>query len=505
MKNVSHSLHELIHSMTKAEKRYFKLYVRRFTSDNQSIYERLFDVLDTTSEYDEQALLEKYADEAFTHRFSIVKNRLYQTVTKSLDAYHSAGNVDIQLKRQIHIVDILYRKGLYNQAVRALRSVKKQAEKHQRVTSLIEISNWEKKLIEDRQYEGLKKGDLKKIRQSDDALVSLVREYNELWVVKSKIFKTLYQKGKARSAKDMSKLRALIKDTPIPNENSPFNTRNRFLYNHLNSAFYFATGEDEKSYPYLLKNLEIIDSNWSQYAEEPKVILSTLVNLIHVGEKLENEPLLEEHLTRLQGLPKKLRRSDEDFKIKVFTHSTGFELARYLRRKDYPGGFRFVKEIESQLAEYDRLLSDGRKAVFYFNFAVLYYQAGHLNEALKWITQLINFLDIDETLDIHCMARIIHLIIHLDLGNESLLPNIQRNTHRFLSKKERVYAFETIFLNFLTQLQKPSRKTPDNELYESLFQQLKELREDPYERRIFEFFDFLSWAEKKRKEAVGKL
>ena len=67
----SSHLFELIKSLTKAEKRYFKLFVARHTSSGPNNAQILFEHMESMDDYDEEALLEKLKSHAFTNKFSI--------------------------------------------------------------------------------------------------------------------------------------------------------------------------------------------------------------------------------------------------------------------------------------------------------------------------------------------------------------------------------------------------------------------------------------------------
>ena len=53
------ALFQLIHSLQKAEKRNFKLYIKRNSSNDDLKIIHLFDALDKMAEYDEAVLLKK--------------------------------------------------------------------------------------------------------------------------------------------------------------------------------------------------------------------------------------------------------------------------------------------------------------------------------------------------------------------------------------------------------------------------------------------------------------
>ena len=55
-------LFQLIRSLEKAEKRHFKLYINRNSSNENLKIVQLFDALDKAKEYDEKQLLKKVKD-----------------------------------------------------------------------------------------------------------------------------------------------------------------------------------------------------------------------------------------------------------------------------------------------------------------------------------------------------------------------------------------------------------------------------------------------------------
>jgi len=52
-------LFQLIHSLEKAEKRHFKLYIKRSSSKEELKIVQLFDAIDKMKDYDEKVLLKK--------------------------------------------------------------------------------------------------------------------------------------------------------------------------------------------------------------------------------------------------------------------------------------------------------------------------------------------------------------------------------------------------------------------------------------------------------------
>src|SRR3990172_9944564 len=116
----SDQLHKLIHSLSKSEKRHFKLFSSRHTSAEDNKYVRLFDLIEEQKEFDEELLYKKLKEDPILNNFSIAKNRLYESVLRSLDVFHAQSSIDAQLKRDLHCAEILYKKTLYDQAAKIL-------------------------------------------------------------------------------------------------------------------------------------------------------------------------------------------------------------------------------------------------------------------------------------------------------------------------------------------------------------------------------------------------
>ena len=93
----SSSLFELIKSLTKSEKRYFKVLSSKHVIGNENKYIQLFDFIDSMEDYNEDIIIDHFKGEAFLNKFSITKARLYDHILNSLEQFHATNNVDAQL------------------------------------------------------------------------------------------------------------------------------------------------------------------------------------------------------------------------------------------------------------------------------------------------------------------------------------------------------------------------------------------------------------------------
>ena len=135
-------LFTLISSLTKAEKRNFKLYAKRFSKGN-SKFIQLFDVLDKLAEYDEELILKKIAG-LEKKNLSNLKRHLYKQVLISLRLIYIQKNIDIEIREQLDFARILYGKGLYMQSLKLLERIKRVAIEHHQDVLHLEILEFQK-------------------------------------------------------------------------------------------------------------------------------------------------------------------------------------------------------------------------------------------------------------------------------------------------------------------------------------------------------------------------
>ena len=82
----SNELFELIKSLTKSEKRFFKLQSSLQSGDKN--YIRLFDTIDKMSEYDEEEVKSAFKGEKFIKHLPSEKNHLYKVILKALRSFY---------------------------------------------------------------------------------------------------------------------------------------------------------------------------------------------------------------------------------------------------------------------------------------------------------------------------------------------------------------------------------------------------------------------------------
>ncbi|MBK8043490.1 MAG: hypothetical protein IPK21_13035 [Haliscomenobacter sp.] len=135
----------MVQSLTKAEKRNFRLYARRIQGESDAKFMQLFDLLEKQKEFHEEALLRKMKG-ASKSQFSNLKRHLYQHILTSLRLLEMGKREEIQVREWMDYADILYGKGLYLQALKLLSKAKTLAISMNHDLLHLEIVEFEKRI-----------------------------------------------------------------------------------------------------------------------------------------------------------------------------------------------------------------------------------------------------------------------------------------------------------------------------------------------------------------------
>ena len=138
----------LIHTLSKSEKRYFRLFCTREASGGN--YLKLFDAIDNQAEYHEKTIKATFKNEAFAKQLHVTKNYLRKLILKSLRNFHAGISKDAELKDILRNIEILYNKELFDHCQTQLLVAERLALKYELLSGQLEVNNWKRKLEQTR-------------------------------------------------------------------------------------------------------------------------------------------------------------------------------------------------------------------------------------------------------------------------------------------------------------------------------------------------------------------
>lgn len=487
-------LFQLIKSLEKAEKRHFKLYIKRSSSREDLKVIQLFDAIDKGKDYDEKAILKKLPG-IEKPQYANLRSHLYKELLASLRLLKSTDSIDLQLHEQLDYARILYNKGLYLQSLKILERVKDLAKHYHQESFLIQVISLEKKIET-----------LHITRSGEGAADRLIGEANEVnrqrneITALSNLALQLYQwyvkHGHARNEKDEKGVREFFK------QNLQINTNDisgfyQLLYLYQSYCWYAFIRQDFLMYyRYSKKWVDLFNSNPLMITVETGHYIKGLHNLLTACFDLRNYKKFDKYLARFERfILSKPANQHDNFRMQAFVYLTSARINKHLMKGTFGEGIKLVPVIEKGLDEFQMYIDRHRVLVIRYKTALLYFGNGNYEDAIDQLHLIING-PVDMRIDLQCYARLLHLMAHFELGNDSIIESLTKSVYRFMSRMENFTVVEEEMFTFIRHnvYESAEKLKPGLKI---LLQKIKHFEKNRYETRVFSYLDIISWIESK--------
>lgn len=493
MKTVSLELFQLIKTLTKQEKRYFKLFASRHVIGKENKYVILFDAIDKQDAYDEVKIKKKFAGQTFIKQLHVTKNYLYKLILSSLRQYHEGKSEDV-FPVLMRNAQLLFKKGLIQQSEKILDKAMKIAVGNERFLQVLEVYRLRHHIIHNRNdLQGLESYVNVDFQKEMDVL-NIYKNYLEFQLLHDKIFIPYWKSGGIRKEEEKEAYSKLFEDPLYQDIENAKSFNARMFYHNARFLYYFQIAEWEKCLEhmqeqvFMFENLEATQRKGDREAN----YISSLINLYIIQKQLHQYQEGLKNLRKLRAIP----TNSSTLKFRLFTRSYNLEIDLYISTGQFRKGISNLQSFVNELTDYEKQIQSQHRIGLYYNLAYLNFGAGKYNDALDWVNRLLDEPDVKTREDLYSFGRILNLFIHYELGNDQLLEYIVKSTYRFLLKRKRLYKAESIVLKFL----KKYPNFTDKQIlkgFREMYQELSSLTENEFEARAFEYFDFLSWLESK--------
>ena len=142
----SDKLFRLVKRLTTAEKRHISVLMKARPGEYNK-YLALFHELDTATQPDDVAIRNRlYPDAVEGKKYPELKAYLYSFILKCLQVYDEKRSVDQRIRHLLHSVEVLFRRGLYDDCDDLLSKIAKIAWLYEDFSASLEVLYWEKKL-----------------------------------------------------------------------------------------------------------------------------------------------------------------------------------------------------------------------------------------------------------------------------------------------------------------------------------------------------------------------
>lgn len=487
-------LFTLIKSLTKAEKRNFKLYTNRFEGSGDTKFIQLFDVLDKLSDYDDD-LVVKRLNGVEKNNLSNLKRHLYKQILISLRLIYIQKNIDIEIREQLDFARILYSKGMYMQALKMLERIKQTAIEHHQDILHLEILEFQKHIearhiTRSRRVHGKMEGLLEESahRSSITLSSSLLFNFN------IEIHGYYIEHGHARNEKDITAAKEFYqKNFPkLPErENTTFFERVNLFQAQM--WYHYILIDFPACREYSLQWVNLFAEYPQMKEKDPDLYMRALYYALVFLYFTRDHDLYVHYLREFEAFKVSVEEQlNTNSSMIVFVYLYLSKLNYYLLTGDYEGGIALVKEILEAIPQYEKYTDIHRILLFYYKFSYLYFGCGQFSKALDFLNQVILLKHGYLREDLHHNARLLHLICHYELGNLDLLSYLIPSVQRAFAQAKEVSKVQKMTLNFIKKLMAiPLSDTKP--AFAEFQKEINKYADSAYERKALLYLDIPSW------------
>ena len=480
-------LFELIQSLDKSEKRYFKLY---FSGDKkEQKYMHLYNAIEKATVYDERKIKNSIKDEYVSKHFAETKYYLYQLILRVLKNYRTENSVDNLLIDKIQNIEVLIQKALWNQAINELEKAKKMTYDYERFEFLQLLFSYQAKIIVSTRLHGISETDLQDLlNERQDAQLKITQTQNARHKV-MQLVEARNRIGYIKTKKDIAFYENIKNEIEHILEHADCNIAKIYAIESL--VFYYNHTNQKKEQNFYCKKLvELHTQNPNINASNPYQLPSALHNLCLSEINLLNFDnalfWIKKELSYLEII-----QNDAEIKYKVEWSLASLQSFFYNVSGRFDEGNAVANQLIKWIESTEQLDNTSRWR-FYGNCAEIFLSSKNYKRFFYCMHKLQEFWNnIDSYHKIN--YTVLQMMAHLDEKEiESVLYS-----YNFLEKEintirdNQPTIIEQILLDFFKQLQ-------DKKLVKNLTQLIKSthllLKENEQEIQTGEF-EYALWLE----------
>ncbi|MXO04261.1 hypothetical protein [Flavobacterium sp. HBTb2-11-1] len=484
----------LIKSLSKSEKRQFKIFASRLETSSNTKFIELFNILDKSEVYDEKLILKSGVIQKV--QLSNLKSYLYKQILVSIRLNIPSQNIRYQLREQMDFAVILYNKGLYKQSLKILDKTKQQALENDEKYMAYEIVEFEK-LIESQYI-------TRSIQGRADELVVQAKELNYRNTISSKLsnlslqlYGIMLKTGYVKNDEEYRYIDDYFNKHISKLDESKFGFREKYWFYNANLWRSFLVQDFLASYKFAYKWVQLFYDNPNMIYLNPvfflkgnHYFLESLYMLKYTSNFKKYLNLLEETIAD----PK--FPANDNIASLSFLYVYNNKLNLHILEGTFAESEYLIPEILEKLKLHSEHLDEHHEMLFFYKFASIYFGNEKYNECINYLDKIINNKNLTMREDLMCFARLLSLIAHYELGKDYYLENHLKSTYKFLLKMNDLHEVQKEIIKFLRNLNNFYPADIKKE-FKKMHTRFVELEKNTYEKRAFLYLDIISWLESK--------
>lgn len=434
-----------IKSLSKADKRFFRIFSDAVGGKNGKSYLELFQVMEPMENYDEGEIKAALEGRTFVGHLSTTRNRLFEGLLRSQRVLKAGRSVESEIRSLMEDLELLWERGLQRSVEKKLDKAWRLAEQFEKWEMLLELCHWKWRL--------LLKVSTSQQGQEVEALISLEEKLKGLQRKQSEMHQ-LFQRARllarqaprARTTEAVARYDALLGASGMKSAPEP----ELFLCNvyHLmvQGICALGTGRFTEASGHFRNLIPLWENSPFQIRAYSNLYLQWnndyLTALLFEGKEWDEFFGAITKLQAISGLP---RGTQANLQWIGYNQSLIFSM----NFKPQGETVALIEEIQPWLYKNRQVLSSRHQLGFFYNFAVFFFCLGEWSRANFWVNQILNENQGTERQDIRDFARVIQVVLQHELKNFDLNEYLVRSAYRYMSRNKKYHVFEKAILGYI--------------------------------------------------------
>ncbi len=439
----SDDLFMLIKSLTKSEKRHFKLFVTKTVSLDEKNYLRLYNEIIRQKSYDEKQLQLKFKGENLSKNFSATKYQLYHIILKSLVLLYSSRSHYSKERLTLNQAQILFERSLYKQSIKKIEAAKKVAMDNEDVNSMHDVLELERKLYPYRENSNM-----------NDVIKS--EKYTTNWILQELAITSCFQEilalmkiyHRVKNKEELKRIEELINQPMLIEFTALKSANSKILYYRILSIYFFLIGDNYLAFKYTKSATSILSGKNNKDRLYQHHLSESLFYSIIFGFEADINSDLTADISiffKLKGINPNEKFTSDLYKKYILASSFLYEGKTAICESS-------INELENSIM-YSAGKIDPYFVILSLNLVCCYL---FLTRKYEKLIMILDFLIFKTSkligLAIKDFMMLLRVIVHYEMRNYDYAENLIRNTSRFLKKKNRYSDLEKLILATIKSL-----------------------------------------------------
>lgn len=472
-KNKEDSLFQLIRSLSKAEKRYFKVNSTH-TIGEKNNYMKLFDALDGLAEYDDAKFRQKFKKEPFIKYLAAEKNYLYEQILKSLRGYRTDKSKYLKLIGLLQDIDLLNEKKLFEECDKRIKKAQKIAIDLNYFDINAILIDWKfilLNLLEDESLKEVLNAYNIEAMENYNRLINFYRYRaikNEASIISKKNIRIL-------TSEDQKRVTELLNSPYIKNPEQANSVIAQHEYFSAYALLLRIHKDIETEYQVRKRQIKLFEE-WPEMIEEFRTKYNySLAQFMAVSVRVND---FEGYQASIEKFG--MGNNPDDFKEMKIINMGANQMYYLMNNSKWDEAVKLSNILEEMMVKYGSSISWTQLITIKYNTGCVNFILSQFGEAVDRFDYIIN--EKQETYIGQLLAsRILHLICHYEISPPTVVEYLLGSAIRFATKIEDKNEFNSIILKGIKKLTRTIDKAETRQI-------MTQMRDDLLD--VFEQYQF---------------